>query len=188
MEPDRDPVSKNTSQKHIKQTILFASVLTCIFSVFVLSAGLIWWLGFNIPPAKYINVNDEALVKEIEDVYLITFPQKISNVKAAKSHLDDWSSQAVIPFIITFELSSVEPLLNMKTVSDIANYEVQDDERFNGFRNYPDWFTIPISEGKIFTINANRKSVNSWCYIRVYIDTSNDDKAVVYMSGGLDVN
>jgi hypothetical protein len=137
--------------------------------------------------STYHSIDPGILINEIEEEFSITFPQEISNAQAGKGFRDHWQSDAQYPFIIKFELPSIGYLFSIGPMSSLQDYQESLDWRQSGGYVCPDWFLAPITEGKIFDIYVYRKKFSARFHIKVYVDTSNVDKVIVYMSGGLGV-
>lgn len=167
-----------------KKILLFMMTLVVIMLMLI----LLLWGGRQLNDtifriwSKYNSIDHKVLIKEIEDVYSITFPQDISNVIAGKTGTSWDGGQS---FILKFEMQSDhwEELYSIGRVSLLMDYRGGLDRRLEK-KYYPAWFTVPVVKGKIFDIGVKKKDIpNATYHFKVYVDTANDEKAIVYMSG-----
>jgi len=167
----------------IVSTLLGISIFVGVLSVF----GAYWLL--NLPEivftkySQYPEINASKLIVYLEDRYSFAFPPEIFNIKAGKAY---GSINGSSSFIIRFDVPNdkLEPFIySLGSIDEVVDYTERLDWRLK-YKNYPDWYKVPIVQGKILTVQAkaiNLPDVNFM--IELYIDTSNEKNSVVYMEG-----
>jgi hypothetical protein len=157
-------------------------VLTIFFVVAIAGISGVGYLVCN--PEILMNyfdnyhwASEKGLLRYLEKNYRITFPQSMTNVKAAELNTGfDGSSM----FILKFQLSSDE-LNNFLTqfgeiTESFKPYTPEADKRVGD--EYPEWFKSPIETGQIGNVNTRGYNPTD-----IYIDKSNESEPVIYMEG-----
>ena len=175
-----------------KKKVLFAIIIVPFAIIAV--PGIMLLMGFLLHCiivllGSYYGTNPSKLIERIETKYSVEFPSEISNAQAAKTA--SWENRT--EFLMKFEMPSddLETFLgNLGDVKRIIDYDQDHDDR-KGNPNaspikIPDWFYDPIKEGKIAWIPVTyRAKVGSALPFEIYIDTSMENKCVIYISGSL---
>lgn len=128
----------------------------------------------------FTEYNPAKMVRYLEKRYVIKFPENMREVKAAKSGISwDDGSDFIVKF--TADASDVRKFVENAT---LRSYYSTTDNRTAPYLSVPEWWTSPIMQGEIgemFVECKYNKDLDS--YIHVYIDTSDEKKYVVYLSG-----
>ena len=166
-------MSLNTKQ------IMKALAVLFLLIVFV-CAGLVGLFYMSLRAGdyqqQYRQCDPKQLLTAFGDKYGVNLPHNIVNIKAAKTIPIENS----ILFIIKFEAKSDDMDIFIKSFSDdmlaIEPYEPWSGQRARnktGFWRPPKWFREPITQGERGYHNEG---------MRIYIDTSDKENFVVYLS------
>ncbi|HML76487.1 MAG TPA: hypothetical protein PKB02_18490 [Anaerohalosphaeraceae bacterium] len=158
-------------------TLLGISILGGVSSV--LGVYYLLYLPFSL---HYSEIDAQKAIAHVEDRYSFCFPAEIYNVKAAKAYGDlDGSSSFVLKFNIPSENMGAI-MFGPYSRKEILDYTEGLDWRLK-HENYPDWYKVPIEQGKIITVQAPANVPDVYFTIEVYVDMSNEKDYVVYMEG-----
>jgi hypothetical protein len=132
---------------------------------------MIWLYHLGPVKGKYYSCSPEELIVKLEGKLDLKFPDGITEIKTAKTHVSEGSVSFLIRF--TAEPNVVDAFFNSFPEEVIfQEYTPSDDVRAN-----LSWFNKPIQKGKICSQRPGR----GWSII--YIDMTNEKWYVVYMRG-----
>jgi hypothetical protein len=153
-------------------------ILSVIISItFIAGIAGVGYFVFMYYDGNYHNTSVTRLILYLEKNYAISFPQSISNAKAAEANTGfDGSSTFILKFQIdpdelnAFLTQFGEIPENLKTYTSEADNRIGD--------KYLSWFKSPIEAGQVGSVN-----IRGYNPIDIYIDASNKSTTVIYMEG-----
>jgi hypothetical protein len=143
-----------------------------------------------VDTGTYTEYNPDKMVTYLERRYDINFPEAPTKIKAARS--GKWGGYSSFLLKFTAKPSDVEKFLSTAVGSSLHNYDPQRNPKYHSFQTVPEWWKEPIEKGKrgkIYVKNTFIEDVKTpvesdiESSIRIYIDTSNEKKYVVYLRG-----